>query len=819
MKKNSIESMQAELEELDRLEQEAIDQDPFWFFEPSDGTITPEGKALLEKYLKPDDIPQRLVGQLEILLCPADIIGVGGGNQCLGGETKIYDPIKKISRRVDKIDGNFHVYAWDEKKQKQVIAKALKPFIKPEDELYEFTLSNNKKFVASMSHLVLTQKGYLSLTDVLSEGLPILRATTSGTYPLVHDEDDPHCEQKAQDFQFDYQAFRRFCGELLRPLLNIFQGVVPLQGGVRVHSDHAGLSDAQAYMLNNTHFCQSLRHLSSPGAHAHLSVHAFETLSLASGIASKPIYPLRQAFQRFPGVLARLFRPISLFAHSASHSDSLSSSSSTFNAPLSVSSLEVINVTHKRRDVKYDFTVPIYHNYELANCYHHNSGKTTLEIIKGIIKSTGELPDSLIPYKEHFQRDIDRAHKKFIGGRVVAVGETQLHNTVLKWWKYWVPKEYLKNGNWKDSWSAQFNTLTLYRKGKPCAQVEFKTNAQDVETFQGPPLDWLGYDEEPDEAIHKENLMRFTTSDYLDIGFYWTPTKGMSWATDMFLNEDIDESRPIEFFQLSSVTNKKANLKTLDKILSEVNPTRSKEGHDYKIVKMKLLGEVISLSGLIYGKLFDKNLHVIPFFPITKEYTIYRGLDPHLAKPSVCVELAVDRFDNKYVCGSYIKEADTAEIKKDLKQRAKERNYRLAQTRVDRSCDFDIKVLGDRNVFRELSTGENAIPAMQRSEKFTGSIHAGVDLIKQDLRVSEMTGKPKLFILDIPENKTIIGAFRTLERDTYANEEDKGKKDKIKEGKHDTHAALRYIFQKRMPWLAPVESVPEYKPVNEAMNY
>lgn len=527
-KKLTQEEIRRELEELDRLEQEAIEQDPFWFFEPSDGAISPQGQALLEKYLKPEDIPPRLVGQMDVLLCPADIIGVGGGNQ---------------------------------------------------------------------------------------------------------------------------------------------------------------------------------------------------------------------------------------------------------------------------------------------------SGKTTLEIIKGIIKSTGELPDSLIPYKEHFQRDIDRAHRKFIYGRVVAVNDFQLHNTVLKWWKYWIPRDYLKEGDWKKSWSAQYDTLTLYRKGKPCAQIEFKTNTQDVDSFQGPPLDWLGYDEEPEEAIHKENLMRFTTSDYLDIGFFWTPTRGMTWATDMFLNEDIDESRPIEFFQLSSVTNKKANLDTLDKILMEVNPTLSKEGHDYKVVKMKLLGEVISLSGLIYGKLFDKNTHVIPPFPINQEYIVYRGLDPHLAKASACVELAVDRFGNKYVCGTYLKEEDTSQIKKDLKERALTRNYRLGQTRCDRSADFDIKVLGDRNVFRELSTGEDAIPALQRSEKFTGSIHAGVDLIKQDLRVNEATKKPRLFIFDIPENKTIINAFRTLERDTYANEDDKGKKDKIKEGKHDTHAALRYIYQKHTPWLPPVESVPEYVPVNEAVNY
>lgn len=447
----------------------------------------------------------------------------------------------------------------------------------------------------------------------------------------------------------------------------------------------------------------------------------------------------------------------------------------------------------------------------------NQSGKSTLGIIKGIIKSTGEIPDFLKPYAKYFQRDIDRAHRKFINGRVVAVNDFQLHNTVLKWWKYWVPKDYLKKKSWKDSWSAQYSTLTLYRKGKPCAQIEFKTNNQDVDTFQGPPLDWLAYDEEPRQDIHKENLMRFTTADYLDIGFYWTPTKGMTWATDLFLNEDMDDERPIEFFQLSSVTNKKASMSTLDSILKEVNPTGAKKGPDYEITKMKLLGEVVSLSGLVYGNLFDKNVHVIEPFPIDKSFLVYRGLDPHLVKPSVCVEAAVDRTENCYIIGTYAKDVDTDQIKKDLKERAL--GYRIGQTRCDRSADSTIKVLGDRNVYLELSTGKNAIPAMAKSEKFTGSIHAGVDIIKQKLRVNEKTGKPTLFVFNTPENKLLISAFRTMERDAHANEDDKGVKDKIKEGKWDAHAAMRYIFQARTPWLPPVEATPEYEPVNGNIGY
>jgi hypothetical protein len=230
----------------------------------------------------------------------------------------------------------------------------------------------------------------------------------------------------------------------------------------------------------------------------------------------------------------------------------------------------------------------------------------------------------------------------------------------------------------------------------------------------------------------------------------------------------------------------------------------------YEEIKMRLLGEFVSLSGLVYGKLFSRKMHLVDPFPIKyDQHLVYRGLDPHLVKPTVCVELAVDRENNKYVVGCYANDADTSEIKKDLAARVKEKGYRVGQARCDKSANSTIKVLGDRNVFRELSTGANAIPAMVTSEKFTGSINAGVDAIKQDLRLDERTGKPKLFFFNIPENKLLIKAMEGLERQLATDEEKNGIKDKIADGKWDAHSALRYLYQGPLRWLPPQESVPE----------
>src|SRR5574343_417509 len=230
---------------------------------------------------------------------------------------------------------------------------------------------------------------------------------------------------------------------------------------------------------------------------------------------------------------------------------------------------------------------------------------------------------------------------------------------------------------------------------------------------------------------------------------------------------------------------------------------------------MRLLGEFISLSRLIYGSLFSPKIHVIEPFKVDREkYVVYRGLDPHLAKPSVCVELAVDRLGNKFVIGTYSRAGDTQEIKDDLAKRVKDNKYRVARTICDKSATAEIEIL-KRNVYRELGTGKNAVPALTLSEKFTGSIHAGVDRIKQDLKINPITKKPSLFIFNTPENKNLIMAFKTLERETFANEDKKGLKDRIAEGKHDAHAALRYIYQTHINWLPEEEEVPQYEQTYE----
>lgn len=426
----------------------------------------------------------------------------------------------------------------------------------------------------------------------------------------------------------------------------------------------------------------------------------------------------------------------------------------------------------------------------------NQGGKTTAGCIEALITATGALPYSLekiYPKSKMPQKGVNHV-------RVVGVDHQTFLRNLLPTYQKWVPKEFLVDGRWDKSYNSEGRVLSLGKKGVLTGTIEFMTNQQDVESFQGPPRHKVVYDEEPRSEIYRENLMRFTTAERLNILFCMTPTSGLSWVKDAILDKgETEDGKSIACFKVPSITNKKANLAVLREILRGLG--------SYEEVKMRLLGEFVSLSGLVYGNRFNPKVHVIEPFPITKDHFIVRGIDPHLVKPSACVELAVDREGIKYVIGCYLKDADTEELKKDLAERARE--YRLGWSIFDKSSDSTIRVFGDRNIFIEMTRGVNAVPGAFKSDKFTGSINAGVDEIKKDLKLNEKTGKPTLYFFNTPENKPIIQAMQSIERDTYANEDQKGKKDRIKEGKWDLHACLRYIYQRTVRWLPPQEQVVE----------
>lgn len=454
----------------------------------------------------------------------------------------------------------------------------------------------------------------------------------------------------------------------------------------------------------------------------------------------------------------------------------------------------------------------------------NQSSKTTTCTIEDLIKACRVIPDSL----KGIYPESKLPKKKLNRIRVIC---EDYQNGILKHnlpnLMRWTPRSYLMDGRWEKSWSAEKMQLTLVHPEEKqiCATVELMTNNAEVGTFQGPPIDRVRYDEEPREDIFDENLLRFVTSDHLDIAFGMTPTHGLSWVYDRLWNKDVDMTgkNTIRWFQLCSISNPKANLNTLREICKNIKK--------YDELKMRLLGEWISLSGLVYGSYFKRRIHVIapeklglgpglyldcncasarygdlavPIHELPHAancpflmYVAFLGLDPHEVKATAAVVVAVDRDETIFVDRCYKGDKTLKEVKRDINSIL--RNYRYGFGKCDPHADSDRTAFDNVNAWKILTRGENSIPGLRKADAYKGSILAGVDIIRQMLNGRDEL-HPRLQIIDRPENQELIHSFRTLQRDTYANEDTRGPKDAIAEGKHDHHAALRYIMQSPLSW-------------------
>lgn len=457
----------------------------------------------------------------------------------------------------------------------------------------------------------------------------------------------------------------------------------------------------------------------------------------------------------------------------------------------------------------------------------NQSSKSYSMAIEALIKATGKLPYCFdetsgtrfkwkIPEKR-WKRD-KPMHVRIVGFD----WENDVVKNLLPKFRELAPREYLQNGNWDKSWIAGESTV-YFRDGRELlGTIEFMSNKQDLASFGGPPRDLVCFDEEPFHDVYKENLMRMVTAKDFEVILAMTPVNGISWTYDELYSKFLTGDENIDYFQFVSVANPHASVESLTQILKGLN--------SYDEIKMRMLGEFISLSGLVYGAQFKKDIHVIPAFDTTcncgqithtpdcnyEKYLQFLGVDPHMVKDSTSAVCVLDREDNFIVDRCYKAPADVEQMRLDHKELLKGR--RMGFSVFDPSSDSTITAFNGLNIYKMLTKLPNPFPRSRKGEKYQGSIAAGVQTIKNRLKINETSKKPTYFIMDRPENQDLIKSMRTMQRDTFQNEEVKGLKDKIQEGIHDHHACVRYIMQNKLRWYPNQVSLPmPYIPDEEAM--
>lgn len=102
---------------------------------------------------------------------------------CLSGWSEIFDPVHDGYRRVDEIDGPFHVLSYNERLGIIERKRAGKPFVKGYGEICRVTLSNGEVIHTTRHHQVYTQDGrWVSVGDAFEQRLPLRSQPISSGY-------------------------------------------------------------------------------------------------------------------------------------------------------------------------------------------------------------------------------------------------------------------------------------------------------------------------------------------------------------------------------------------------------------------------------------------------------------------------------------------------------------------------------------------------------------------------------------------------------------------------------------------------------------
>ena len=361
------------------------------------------------------------------LLAAKNEILISGGNRCLAGEQEVYDPVKKKNLRVDQIAEAFHVEAWDEARQRFVVAKAEKPFQKHPARLFLFELSNGQTLSCSEEHLVLTPLGWRE-AKTLADGsyicgplygplesrqpssLRFQHETTLGTSQEEWPPDVLRWNQTIQDFRFDCPSCHYSYDGQLPLAAGSGQATFPLRAGAlgciypygsSVHLPLDGefhsrenIQDDRGSKRGYTHFYPQSDLPSIQDALQQRGDPFSDILSHASCTPYKSVLQICED-QHLLTACRQFFAESSQRPHNReSHQQDRQYKLFSYGLN-SIGWVRIVKTYFLRNDVVWDFSVPKYHNYVAAGVISHNSSKTSYAA-RACVKAAINNPKSVI---------------------------------------------------------------------------------------------------------------------------------------------------------------------------------------------------------------------------------------------------------------------------------------------------------------------------------------------------------------------------------------------------------------------------------------
>lgn len=140
--------------------------------------------------------------------------------------------------------------------------------------------------------------------------------------------------------------------------------------------------------------------------------------------------------------------------------------------------------------------------------------------------------------------------------------------------------------------------------------IGFKSCEMDVKTFQGVNLDYVSFDEEPEQKIYKECMARLLDRKG-DAWISMTPLNGLDWSYDTFVDPD-KRARDVELFGPISMWE---NAVSRGGYIPDEEITRFEQSLSDPIeCRIRVYGEYQNQAGRIY-KTFDTQVHVLQQLP------------------------------------------------------------------------------------------------------------------------------------------------------------------------------------------------------------
>lgn len=268
-----------------------------------------------------------------------------------------------------------------------------------------------------------------------------------------------------------------------------------------------------------------------------------------------------------------------------------------------------------------------YKPHDKQRCFHESlapkkqfvggnrSGKTTAGAAEAIYYMQGAHPYKRLPWSPP------------TFGRIVTVDIIQgLNKIILPMLSNLIPKSWLINGSWEDSYDKELRTITL-ANGSYC---EILTYEQDLEKFAGTSRHWIWFDEEPPKDIYTECMLRL-----LDTAGHWwltmTPVEGMTWTYD-----EIYAKFGLDPYLLVIEVDMDDN-----PYLTEEGKKLALSGLNQEELDARQHGRYVSVGGLVYPE-FDPAKHVIEPISSPPGWLRFDSMDHGIRNPTAWLFNCVD---------------------------------------------------------------------------------------------------------------------------------------------------------------------------------